>query len=74
MVPLLTITDNDCDPTFEALFNGAELNHDPEVRYDIGGGGGGGGGNRISRYINGPPWWPKGVGAGGGCAPSLAKA
>ena len=35
--------------------------------------GGGGGGNRISRYINGPPWRPKGVGAGGGCAPSRAK-
>ena len=41
MVPLLTITDNDCDSTFEALFNDAEPNHDPEVRYDIGGGGGG---------------------------------
>ena len=27
------------------------------------GGGGGGGEKRISRYINGPPWRPKGVGA-----------
>jgi hypothetical protein len=33
------------------------------------------GGRGQGRYswTNGSPWWPKGVGAGGGCAPSHAK-
>ena len=33
----------------------------------------GGGGKQDIKEINGPPWRPKGVGVGGGCAPSGAK-
>ena len=28
---------------------------------------------RGKRWTNGPPWWSKGVGVGGGCVPSCAK-